>query len=752
MTMYRKAVEISFTQRIREVEDRFSCDQESAAERFQVEIFKLEQHYQSELKSLSESHGNQKLHWQTEMQKVLEDAEEQRKTVEEAVEQERERCNREWENERRELENDHAEEIEALKMEIRQLQSELEDVIMRAQSKEIELSMQLNELHSRLQEKHQLLAQSEERFLQTELLLSQTVDDFKQERAELLRNNSGLQAKCSELISHSEGQVAERIGLLTERDDLQVKVEELEALLKQAALDFELERREMLESLVVLEKKLRDTPEVDIETSRAERGVLKSNVKELQVQQEQILSTVNETTWKESNDVNAFIEKQDDESSRALSDQDEDVSERLSGLASIDADQDCDGGDFATIEDQMDEQDRQDEGTENQDIQTEDSSAFNEGRTDDKLSVPSDQKLGSESPDGYFYVEYKNKAVSPEIQGEDFSPLQAMADGKNKAARESRNQETKPQEDHGSCFRGDQQHHETVVGALLPEETAGDPAELSVQDAEINCLPNSSHDRQGSLDWDCENENQDKSSNDGVETVDGASDCESQECATIKLQALYNAATEENVLLHEKISLLQQKTEILESLLAHHGEKLKTGRQVLEENYKLKVQMLVLMEHVRELQVKSLKTADLQIRYDDCMCENAKLKEQNDALENRVWSLESRLNVFHDCRDQHASLVDEISRMRAENDELSRLLSELERQDELLTSDTAQAEPLMDEALVPLCDHLGEKSPAGTGVEDCCKEFEEQNGRLRRAIAELQDELQIINEATRAHR
>ncbi|XP_036006804.1 ninein isoform X3 [Fundulus heteroclitus] len=741
----RKAVEISFTQRIREVEERFSCDQESAAERFQVEIFKLEQHYQSELRSLCESHGEQKLRWQTEMQKVLQDAEEQRKTAEEAVEQERERRNGEWEDERRELENAHAEEIEALKVEIKQLQSELEDVLTRAQSKEIELSMQLNELHSRLQEQHQLLAQSEERFLQTELLLSQTVDDFKQERAELLSNNSGLQAKCSELTSHSEGQAAERIGLLTERDDLQVKVEELEALLKQAALDFELERREMLESLVVLEAKLRDAPEVDIQTSRAE-----SNVKELQVQQEQILSTVNETIGKESNNVSAFIEKQDDESSPDLSDQDEDVSERLSGLASLKADPDCDGGDFATIEDQMDEQDRQDEGTENQDVQTEDSSAFDEGRNDDNLGVPSDQKLGSESPDGYFYVEYKNKAVSPEMQGEDFSPLQAMADGENKAARESCNQETKPQEDHGSRFHGDQQHHETVVGALLPEETAGDPAELSVQDAEINCLPNSSHDRQGSLDWDCENENQDKSSNDGVETVDGAFDRESQECATVKLQASYNAATEENVLLHEKISLLQQKTEILESLLAHHGDKFKSGRQILEENYKLKVQTLVLMEHVRELQAKSLKMADLQIRYDDCMCENAKLKEQNDALENRVWSLESRLNVFHDCRGRHASLVDEISGMRAENDELSRLLSELERQDELLTSDTAERP--VDEAPVPLCDHLGEKSPAGTGVEDCCKEFEEQNGRLRRAIAELQDELQIINEATRAHR
>lgn len=54
------------------MEDRFSCDQEFVAQRFQADVLKLEQHYQRELEALSESHAKQKLEWEAEMQKALE--------------------------------------------------------------------------------------------------------------------------------------------------------------------------------------------------------------------------------------------------------------------------------------------------------------------------------------------------------------------------------------------------------------------------------------------------------------------------------------------------------------------------------------------------------------------------------------------------------------------------------------------------------------------------------------------------------
>ncbi|XP_016531795.1 ninein isoform X2 [Poecilia formosa] len=697
----RKEVELSFTQRIREAEDRFSCDQESAAERFQAQLLELERRHQSELTTLSESHVAQKLHWEAEMQKVLEGAEEQRKTAEEASAQERERLDREWENERRELEGVHGEEMEALRTENERLRNELEDALSAAQRKEIELSMQLNDLHGRLQEKRQLLARSEDRVLQAELLLSQTVEDFKQERAELLGSNSELQAKRDEALSGAERLVAERMLLVTERDDLQVKVEELEMLLKQAVLDFELERKEILENLAVLEEKLRDAQKV--EALRLDRVVLRSKLEELQV--------VSSTNGEESNGINVLIKNQDDESCRAQSNQDEDVLGRC-----INADQELDDGDFATIDDQADEQDGQDGANENQ----ENCCAF----SDDKVGDSPDQKRD------YLLVKNKCQPVSHESRGEDASPLQAFVD-KDKAAAEWPEQETEPQEVGGSCLHGDQQHHETGAVGLMLREVAGDPAE-------IDCLSDGSRSQQEG------GENQDKS----VGTV-GAFDCENKESPALNLQDLYDTAREENVLLHEKIALLQQKSEILESLLARHSEKLKSSRQALEENYKLKVQAVLLMEHVRELQAKSLRMADLQIRYEDCACENAKLKDQNEALEKRVWSLESRLDVFREFGDRRASLVDEIGRMRAENVELFHLLSQLERQEDGLSdSDADPAERRSDE----LPPQPVEKPPAGFDVEECCREFEEQNSELRRTIAELQDESQMISETTRAHR
>lgn len=147
---------------------------------------------------------------------------------------------------------------------------------------------------------------------------------------------------------------------------------------------------------------------------------------------------------------------------------------------------------------------------------------------------------------------------------------------------------------------------------------------------------------------------------------------------------MYNAAAEETVLLGEKMSLHQQKTDILENLLARNAEKIETGHRILEENHSLKVQVRLLMSLVQELQAKALKMADVQIDYEDGACDDAKLKEQNGELEKRVGSLESRLNAFHDFQDRQIAPVDEISRMRAENRKLSEAFGEPERQGEAL--------------------------------------------------------------------
>ncbi|KAF7201303.1 putative LOC107391745-like protein [Nothobranchius furzeri] len=615
----------------------------------------------------------QKLHWEAEILEALESAEEQRRTLEN------------MEAERRELENVHSEEMEALKMENKQLQSDLDEMMSRAQGKELELRMQLNDLHSRLQEKHELLAQSESRAGRVQLL----VEEFKQEREQLLSTYSHLETKYSEVLSTSEGQVVESVQLLTEREDLKVKVEELEMLLKQAAMDFELDRQELQENLSILEKRLRE----------------ETDVSEMELK---LLS--------------ASPEKGQDEEVKHPHLMDHAVSQYQTEVTLTGGNVDgfCEGyrGDNVVPDPVL--EDRSPERGE----------LFCRG---------CDHRI-PDAPGTYLSAENRNGDASQEMLRESVSPLQAFVDGETRGAVEFHSVETKPQEDSGGGSHEDEPRDETVVGASGPEET-GDPDECSVEDAEIKSLPDNSHDGQELVvDLDSDRENHSGGPRDCVEALNH----ENQE--VLKLQALCNTSIDENLLLHEKVSLLQQKAEILEDLLAHNSEKVRTGRQALEENYKLKVQMLLLMEHIRQLEMKTIQTSDLQIRYEDCMCENAKLKEQNCELEQKVWSLEGRADVLHSFQSRQVSLMDDISRMREENAQLLALLGQLGGQEG--SSDTEQPESPTEEVFLHPDGHL----QAETFTQDCCEEFEEQNAELRRALAELQDESQALTETTQACR
>ena len=737
MTMYRSDIEISFSQRIREVEDRFAGDQDSAARRFQADVLKLEQHYQSELKALSESHVEQKLLWEAQLQEAIENAEEERRRMEESVEQERQSLDQQWKTEQHELERLHKEEVEELARKNQQLQNELDEFISRAQTKEIELSRQLNDLHSRLQEsletKDELLAQSEKKALEVELLLNQTVEDFKQEREELLSSQSELEAKNNELLSMSERQISERIELLMERDDLKMKIEELETLLKQAAVDFELERKELQEHVTILEEKLKDNPENERNKFIEERDVLKIRIKELEME----LSRVSSPAVK-SKQESCFVPPEICLNDDAILGQDVDV-EIITEEVKMEPNE-------------SDEHDAQKSVSESDEAWPE---GAQEAEGDPHASCCSADIRRGDPDENNSNAVSKIQTVSPEVPCDAASSLEALEGedavevGEKKAALGSCEEGDKPQDapaaDDQSCYREDEPCHGTVVDPSVLQEM-GDPSELSPVGAEVTCLAENSHDREQEdelvSDSDCERLTAEIKDDYLESPEDEEADWEEREYSLLKLQALYNTATEENVLLHEKISLLQQKTEILENLLAHNSEKLKTGHLILEENYSLKVNMLLLMEHVKELQAKALKSTELQIRYEDCMCENAKLKDQNGELEKRVWSLEGKMNFFLDFQDHSkVSLADDISRMRGENRKLSELFSELERQ-----------QSPAEETLLDLTGPLEVKVQAATDLEERCEEFEKGNTSLRRAITELQDKSQTLNEATQAHR
>ncbi|XP_062296074.1 ninein [Scomber scombrus] len=717
----RKEIEVSFSQRIKEVEERFSGDQECVAQRFQADVLKLEQHYQSELKAISESHVEQKLHWEAEMQKAVENAEEQRKMMEEGLEQEKESLNQEWTKERLELESVHKEELEALVTKNQQLQNELDNLISMAQTKEIELSKQLNDLHNRLQDslhtKEELMAQSDQKAVEVELLLNQTVEDFKAERAELLSTQSELEGKYDEMLTISEKQAREKIELLTERDDFKMKIEELEMLLKQAAVDFDLERKELLELISSLEEKLKDNLENAEKTEAVESN---ETEEELNTGEEQETCSapseicLDDVTLADSNQEVVCLSQDE------LILVEEDVKVEI-----------------------METPDAVDECPEN--IQ-------NATSGDDKDNIPEIKIEDTEYQEQADEIIMQDQmTVNNESQPESVNNEEATA-GENSVAFESCEEENKPQDvpalDSESPSREDELCHETVVDLSALGET-GDPYELSPEEAE-----DVSHElgREIELDYltaELKDEPAD-CTHDCLELLDEVIDeCEQQDFPLLKLQALYNTSAEENILLNEKISLLQQKAEILENLLAHNNEKIKTGHQVLEENYSLKVKMLLLMEHIKAQELKALKMTDLQIRYEDCMCENAKLKDQNGELEKRVWSLESRMTIIHDYQDQQIALVDEISRMREENSKLSELFGDLERQEDspsAVRTDAESPESPSEEAFLDL------NSQAVSGLQDCCVEFEMQNTKLRKAITELQDKSLTLNETTQVHR
>lgn len=675
VTVCRRDLQLSFTQRLREVEQRFSGDQESAEKCFQAQLLKLEQHYQSELETLSHSHKEQKLLLDAQLQEALQNAEERGRRTEEAVERERERLNGQWMEEVQQQESRHRQEVQELLVKNQQLQAEMDELGGASQTAQLELSRQLNELHARLQEsleaKDELLAQSQRGAAEAELLLRQSAE----EREELLSACAELEAQNTEMVSLRERRVEEREDLVGERDALKTKVEELEVLLQQAAADFYLERKELQEHVSILEGRLRDSPG--------------SHGEDLPVPEDEGVESEKGDGWIYEADM-LSEGKQEVEGDSA--------SDRCSAESTS-----CKGLD-------LDSPDPDENNSMNMEAHSE---AF--------LSQwPCEQVSAFRAPEG----------------------SDASKGVENKGDLESCETKSKPQDVPawlgGNLPQDEEGNHEIAGDPSVPEE-AGDPDTPSPLDGQV------SHGRQEpAAPW-----NFDLTARLNPESshVDPEVPAEGADCLGLRPQVRRDSAAEENVLLLEKISLLQQKTEILESLLNHNGEKIKTGNRALEENYGLKVRTLLLLEHVRELQLKASKAAELQSRYQVCLCENAWLKHHNGQLEKRVQRLERGAAGRRGFQNpSKASLLVEIGTLRDDNRKFSELLGELERQREILS-----AAPAVEALLGAPGPAEVERQPAAE-LQGCCTELEKENFGLREAIWAMRGESQTLHENTQAQR
>ncbi|XP_041703287.2 ninein isoform X2 [Coregonus clupeaformis] len=879
----RKELESHFSQKIREVEARFSGDQDAVAERFQTDVSNLETHYQSELKALTESHAEQKTKWDKETEEALQEAEEQRRVLQETMEQERETITQDLVKERELLESVHKEEMDALVAKNQELQKELESLISLAQTKEIELSRQLNDLHNRLQEnldtKDELLAQSENKAREMELLLNQAVEDFKQERAELQGSLSELEARHSMAEKHLE----ERCELLSERDDLKLKIKELEKLLRQVAVDFQFERLELQENVSDLELKLKESrPSSDLQDNEkgellAERDQLSIRIQEIENELNQLLESADITENKEmdeSNEVNLPLLGEEHLEAAALEEQ-EVCSENLTVSDETCDDvvpEDCEGLDVAPVEqgpnDEVEiitESPHEMESSENiiaevcdQEIpvtsdnlnvlvEASDTSG-EQGQDDEVEMIPETPNRLQECPedtitlhlDGACYDEttvgdgqdpvVESVAVGEQAQDGDASEGGMTPESsedievcpENIISVEACNGEVAaiPEEcqelvEESPEFQGqavdnmDEDTNDDMVVLSIPEEQPqsdnvdGDvclsemkcevssPDKMEQNDAGVeetgfddkpeeeelqnhlfneevqgyvslvvsSALEEIGHDTEKEavelipqLQQKCEEAVKERDACEITELREQVGQFQSEASRLARLQSQYDTATEENLALQQKISELQQKTDALESLSAENGGNTASDQQSLEENGTLSAQ-------AKEIKVMSSDMAALQIRYEECICENAKLEEQNCRLEKRVLGLESKMHIIQDFQDQQVALVDEITRMREENCKLTDLVSELERQDEILMALQLEAESEEDatteqeqESFLDLNSQLEAKIQAVSELEDCCTEFEKQNAKLRSALTDLQDKSLRIHERMQTHR
>lgn len=738
--MCRRVLELSFTQRIREVELRFSGDQDSVEKRFQADVLKLEQHYQSEVETLSQSHTEQKLLLDAQIQEALQNSEEQRRTMEESMEREREQLNQQWSDVMRHQESQHAKKMEELAMKNQQLQTELDELSSMAQTAELELSRQLNELHNRLQEsletRDELLAQSERKAAEAELLLQQSI----REREELQRSQAELEAKNTEMLSVSENQFQERIELVSECDALKMKIEELEVLLQQAAVDFYLERKELQEHVSILEEGLRNDPEnakkglpICRGLSSPEKALKEESAVEMCFQGPAIVSLTDSSIPSSS----FSLVEQNVEFMMAAS-----CAGEVKDLASNhDANLEIvqvktDGCIYET--DMLTEGKQEVEGHAVPDCCSAEATPY--------------KGLDSSSPDENIDVDSNREAFLPQSRCEEVSVLQALeVSGPSKGKIEknvdlgSCEAKNKPQDVpvwlSANVSQDEEENHEIAGDPLVPEE-AGDPdvpsplfVQVSPNEQEVELAAHLNFEQVTA------NVNEERSHGDLEMSDEGA------DCLLFRLQVMCDTATEENILLLKKISLLQQKTQILEKLLYHNSEKIKTGNQVLEENYSLKVKMLLLMEHVKELELKASKATDLQSRYEDCLCENARLKHRNGELEKSIQRLERGVSRWQGVPNHSkVSLLDEIGTLREDNRKFSELLGELELQREILS-----VIPVV-KTLLELPGQTEVEGQVGTELQGCCAELEKENIGLREAIWVLQDESQTLHKSTQAQR
>lgn len=316
LAMHREVPENHFTQRIREVEALYSDDKEVVLKHFQTDVCDLEQHYQSKVAALTQRYAVDHVRWEAKMETANQEAEQQRKLLQEALQLEKETIGTDLTQERKRLDHSYTLDTDALMERNLHLQSELENIVKSEQIKEFcrELSELCNRLQENLKDKDTLLVQTENKAAKLELLLNQAMDDLARERVKFLDCLFQLERQHAETLSFVEKQQQERSDLVTELKELRGKIEEMEHHLHQAVEDFQNECLDLQGTVADLEEKLKNSVSLAVKQEEQIEALLAEGDK-LTLKGHQMKSCVREAIRSQtmSNDLpkDIMIEPQD---------------------------------------------------------------------------------------------------------------------------------------------------------------------------------------------------------------------------------------------------------------------------------------------------------------------------------------------------------------------------------------------------------------------------------------------------------
>uniref|UniRef100_A0A4W3IC40 Ninein n=1 Tax=Callorhinchus milii TaxID=7868 RepID=A0A4W3IC40_CALMI len=222
----RKNMENDFNQKISEMEAQYSNEHQKIMLKLKAEMSELEQKYKQEIMELRDQLWEEKGQWEFEKEEILQENEEEKERLKDALENKIALLSRTIAQERELVIKSGKEEVNMLASKNQQLQKELEELQAATSSRESKLSNELiclkKEMENQLQVKDKQLIEAEGKWEQSRVLLEEvkaeserekaalnlekshvSQEEFEKERAELRSEISRLQETTKDMFKNA---------------------------------------------------------------------------------------------------------------------------------------------------------------------------------------------------------------------------------------------------------------------------------------------------------------------------------------------------------------------------------------------------------------------------------------------------------------------------------------------------------------------------------------------------------------------